>query len=83
MIIVRPLSTRAFMVGFGTNQAYSGLGAGIVMESIALTENRSRLTDLTQIDGIDVMAATTVVSEVGWDMSKWKSGRPRTILFLG
>ena len=30
-------------------------------------------TDLTQIDGIDVMAAMTVVSEVRWDMSKWKT----------
>lgn len=30
-------------------------------------------TDLTQIDGIDVMGAMTVVSEVGWDMSKWKT----------
>jgi transposase len=30
-------------------------------------------TDLTQIDGFDVMAAMTVVSEVGWDMSKWKT----------
>jgi transposase len=30
-------------------------------------------TDLTQIDGIDVMAAMTVISEVGWDMSKWKT----------
>lgn len=30
-------------------------------------------TDLTQIDGIDVMTAATVVSEVGWDMSKWKN----------
>src|SRR5215475_2866375 len=28
-------------------------------------------TDLTQVDGIDVMTATTVVSEAGWDMSKW------------
>src|SRR5437016_8171403 len=28
-------------------------------------------TDLTRIDGIDVMTATTVVSEAGWDMSKW------------
>jgi len=27
----------------------------------------------TQIDGIDVMTAMTVVSEVGWDMSKWKT----------
>ena len=30
-------------------------------------------TDLTQIDGIDVMAAMTVVSEVGLDMSRWKT----------
>jgi len=30
-------------------------------------------TDLIQIDGIDVIAAMTVVSEVGWDMSKWKT----------
>jgi transposase len=30
-------------------------------------------TDLTQIDGIDVTAAMTVISEVGWDMSKWKT----------
>jgi hypothetical protein len=30
-------------------------------------------TDLTPIDGIDVMAAMTVVREVGWDMSKWKT----------
>ena len=30
-------------------------------------------TDLTRIDGIDVMTATTVISEAGWDMSKWKT----------
>src|SRR5262252_2707043 len=29
--------------------------------------------DLTQIDGVDVMTATTMVSEVGWDMSQWKT----------
>ena len=29
-------------------------------------------TDLTQIDGIDVMTATTILSEAGWDMSKWE-----------
>jgi len=28
-------------------------------------------TDLTQIDGIDVMTATTILSEAGWDMIKW------------
>src|SRR5467141_186145 len=30
-------------------------------------------TDLTQIDGIDVMTAMTILSETGWDMSKWKT----------
>jgi transposase len=30
-------------------------------------------TDLTRIDGIDVMTATTVISEAGWDMSKWET----------
>jgi transposase len=30
-------------------------------------------TDLTQIDGIDVRTAATVISEAGWDMSKWPS----------
>jgi transposase len=30
-------------------------------------------TDLTQIDGIDVMTAMTVLSEAGWDMDKWKT----------
>lgn len=28
-------------------------------------------TDLTRIDGIDVTTATTIISEAGWDMSKW------------
>jgi transposase len=30
-------------------------------------------TDLTRIDGIDVMTATTVISEAGYDMNKWKT----------
>ena len=30
-------------------------------------------TDLTQIDVIDVMTATTILSEAGWDMIKWKN----------
>ena len=30
-------------------------------------------TDLTQIDCVDVMTATTILSEAGWDMSKWKT----------
>jgi transposase len=30
-------------------------------------------TDLTQIDGIDVMTATTILSEAGSDMSKWET----------
>ena len=29
--------------------------------------------DLTQIDGVDVQSAQTVISEVGVDMSRWKS----------
>jgi len=29
--------------------------------------------DLTGIDGIDVMTATMVISEAGWDMSKWQT----------
>ncbi|HEV2716887.1 MAG TPA: IS110 family transposase [Terriglobales bacterium] len=29
--------------------------------------------DLTQIDCIDVMTATTILSEAGWDMSKWET----------
>jgi transposase len=27
--------------------------------------------DLTQVDGIDVRTAATVISEAGWDMNKW------------
>jgi transposase len=30
-------------------------------------------TDLTQIDSVDVTTAMTILSEVGWDMTKWKS----------
>lgn len=30
-------------------------------------------TDLTRIDEIDVRTAATVVSEAGWDMSKWRT----------
>ena len=30
-------------------------------------------TDLTRIDGLDVMTAMTILSEAGWDMSKWKT----------
>jgi hypothetical protein len=30
-------------------------------------------TDLTQIDGIDVLTATTILSEAGWDMSKFEN----------
>jgi transposase len=33
---------------------------------------RTTGTDLTQIDGLDVMTATTILSEAGWDMSKWE-----------
>src|SRR5882724_4530499 len=30
-------------------------------------------TDLSQIDGIDVTTAMTILSEAGWDMSKWET----------
>jgi transposase len=30
-------------------------------------------TDLTRIDCIDVLTATTILSEAGWDMSKWET----------
>jgi hypothetical protein len=30
-------------------------------------------TDLTLIDSIDIMTAMTILSEAGWDMSKWKT----------
>jgi hypothetical protein len=29
--------------------------------------------DLTLMDSVDVMTAMTILSEVGWDMSKWKT----------
>src|SRR6201997_2621694 len=29
-------------------------------------------TDLTQVDGMDVVTAATILSEAGWDMSKWE-----------
>ena len=30
-------------------------------------------TDLTRIDSIDVMTATTIVSEAGYDMNRWET----------
>ncbi len=32
--------------------------------------------DLTRIDGVDVMVVQTVISEVGLDMSRWKTEAP-------
>jgi transposase len=29
-------------------------------------------TDITQVDGMDVVTAATILSEAGWDMSKWE-----------
>jgi hypothetical protein len=37
-------------------------------------------TDLTQIDGLDVMTATTILSEAGWDMSKMGGRGPLRFL---
>jgi len=30
-------------------------------------------TDLTRIDGVDVMTTMTILSEAGWDMSNWET----------
>jgi hypothetical protein len=40
-----------------------------------LADELQRITgvDLTRIDGVDVMVAQTVISEVGLDMSRWKT----------
>src|ERR1700719_4570258 len=40
-----------------------------------LAEELQRITgvDLTRIDGVDVMVAQTIISEVGLDMSPWKT----------
>jgi transposase len=40
-----------------------------------LSSELQRVTgvDLTRIDGIDVMVSQTILSEVGWDMSRWKT----------
>src|SRR5207245_4714867 len=40
-----------------------------------LSSELQRVTgvDLTRIDGIDVMVAQTILSEVGLDMSRWKT----------
>jgi hypothetical protein len=40
-----------------------------------LADELQRITgvDLTRIDGVDVMVAQTVISEVGLDMSPWKT----------
>jgi transposase len=40
-----------------------------------LSSELQRVTgvDPTRIDGIDVMVSQTILSEVGWDMSRWKT----------
>jgi transposase len=40
-----------------------------------LRQGLYRLTgvDLTRLDGVDVMTATTIVSEAGWDMTRWRT----------
>jgi transposase len=38
--------------------------------------------DLTQIDGVDAMTAQTLISEVGLDMSRWKT-EPHFASWLG
>jgi hypothetical protein len=39
-----------FMVGFGTSAVSSGLGAGIVMESIALIDPRAPVSRIARFD---------------------------------
>ena len=45
------------------------------MPSFNLREGLFHMTgvDVSQIDGIDVMTAATIVSEAGYDMSKWQT----------
>jgi transposase len=45
------------------------------MPQFSLSDELVRITgvDLTQIDGINVMTAETLVSEIGLDMSRWKT----------
>jgi transposase len=43
-----------------------------VARKLAVLLRRLAGTDLTKIDGIDVMTAATILSEAGWDMTKWK-----------
>jgi transposase len=49
--------------------------AGGNSPSFALDQELIRITgvDFTRIDGINVMTAQTILSEVGLDMSKWKT----------
>jgi hypothetical protein len=51
MIIVRLLSTRAFMVGFGTTKFTRALGAGIVMESITVIDRVLSVIDFKNGEG--------------------------------
>jgi hypothetical protein len=48
---------------------------GYTPQPFDMREALFRMTgvDLTRIDGIDVMTAATVISEAGWDMSKWRT----------
>jgi transposase len=48
---------------------------GHTPQQFDLRDGLFRMTgvDLTRIDGIDVMTAAAVISEAGWDMSKWRT----------
>ena len=46
-----------------------------IIRTFHLADELERITgvDLTRIDGVDVMVAQTVISEVGLDMSPWRT----------
>ena len=52
------------------------------MPQFPLSGELLRITgvDLTQIDGMNVMTAQTLISEIGLDMSRWKNGGALRIL---
>ena len=52
-----------------------GRRSGGMLHNSTCGKSLFRMTgvDLTRIDGIDVVTAATVVSEAGWDMSKWRT----------
>jgi transposase len=71
------MSTVPTVVGFSHGQCVSSRhdGASRLQPRFDLSTELQRLSgaDLTRIDGIDVLVAQTVISEVGLDMGRWKT----------